>query len=77
MTDKVTGLPITYEIGEEYWDGWVAEYKMAYQEKLAEKADVWDSLTPDEQAKLLSSIHSSAHTAAKKWYAKLMGIKLN
>ena len=77
VKDKITGLPVVYEIGEDYWDGWTAEYKKYYQMKLAESVTVWDSLTADEQAQLLSSAHSYAHRKAKEWYADIHGIKLN
>ena len=64
-----------YEIGDEDWQAYTAEYKLAYSDYLAKNSAKWNILSDDEQVELLKKAHQKGHDAAKKWYMAKYGIK--
>ena len=64
-----------YEIGDEDWQAYTAEYKLAYSDYLAKNSAKWNILSNDEQVELLKKAHQKGHEAAKKWYMAKYGIK--
>lgn len=64
-----------YEIGDEDWQAYTAEYKLAYSDYLAKNSAKWNILSNDEQVELLKKAHQKGHDAAKKWYMAKYGIK--
>lgn len=66
---------VTYQIGEEDWEGWTLRYKKAYQESLMKNKVPWDSMDVDAQLEALKKAHEAGHNKAKDWYKKLHGIK--
>ena len=66
---------IKYEIGDEDWQAYTAEYKLAYSDYLAKNSAKWNILSNDEQVELLKKAHQKGHEAAKKWYMAKYGIK--
>ena len=65
----------TYEIGDDDWQAYTAEYKLAYSDYLLKKSAKWNILSDDEQVELLKEAHKKGHEAAKKWYMAKYGIK--
>lgn len=65
----------TYEIGEDDWQAYTAEYKLAYSDYLLKNSAKWNILSNDEQVELLKEAHKNGHDAAKKWYMAKYGIK--
>ena len=65
----------TYEIGDEDWQAYTAEYKLAYSDYMAKNSAKWDIMSDDEQVELLKKAHQKGHDAAKKWYMAKYGIK--
>lgn len=70
-----TSKGVTYEVGVEDMENWVAQYKMGYQDYLVRKGARWDAMSDEEKLELLKSAHSAGHDAARKWHMKLHGIK--
>ena len=64
-----------YEIGDEDWQAYTEEYKLAYSDYLAKNSAKWSILSNDEQVELLKKAHQKGHDAAKKWYMAKYGIK--
>lgn len=65
----------TYEIGDDDWQAYTAEYKLAYSDYLLKNSAKWNILSNDEQVELLKKAHQKGHDAAKKWYMAKYGIK--
>lgn len=65
----------TYEIGDNDWQAYTAEYKLAYSDYLLKNSAKWNILSDDEQVELLKNAHTKGHDAAKKWYMAKYGIK--
>ena len=65
----------TYEIGDDDWQAYTAEYKLAYSDYLLKNSAKWTILSDDEQVELLKEAHKKGHEAAKKWYMAKYGIK--
>lgn len=65
----------TYEIGDNDWQAYTAEYKLAYSDYLLKNSAKWNILSDDEQVELLKKAHQKGHEAAKKWYMAKYGIK--
>ena len=65
----------TYEIGDDDWQAYTAEYKLAYSDYLLKNSAKWNILSDDEQVELLKNAHTKGHDAAKKWYMAKYGIK--
>lgn len=65
----------TYEIGDEDWQAYTAEYKLAYSDYLLKNSAKWNILSNGEQVELLKEAHKKGHDAAKKWYMAKYGIK--
>ena len=65
----------TYEIGDDDWQAYTAEYKLAYSDYLLKNSAKWNILSDDEQVELLKEAHKKGHEAAKKWYMAKYGIK--
>ena len=70
-----TSKGVTYEVGVEDMENWMAQYKMGYQDYLVRKGARWDAMSDEEKLELLKSAHSAGHDAARKWHMKLHGIK--
>lgn len=70
-----TSKGVTYEVGVEDMENWMAQYKMGYQDYLVRKGARWDAMSDEEKLELLKSAHSARHDAARKWHMKLHGIK--
>lgn len=64
-----------YEIGDEDWQAYTAEYKLAYSDYLLKNSAKWSILSDSEQVELLKKAHQKGHEAAKKWYMAKYGIK--
>ena len=64
-----------YEIGDEDWQAYTVEYKLAYSDYLLKNSAKWNILSDDEQVELLKEAHKKGHEAAKKWYMAKYGIK--
>lgn len=64
-----------YEIGDEDWQAYTAEYKLAYSDYLLKNSAKWSILSDIEQVELLKKAHQKGHEAAKKWYMAKYGIK--
>ena len=64
-----------YEIGDEDWQAYTVEYKLAYSDYLLKNSAKWNILSNDEQVELLKKAHQKGHEAAKKWYMAKYGIK--
>lgn len=64
-----------YEIGDEDWQAYTAEYKLAYSDYLLKNSAKWNILSDNEQVELLKKAHQKGHEAAKKWYMAKYGIK--
>ena len=64
-----------YEIGDEDWQAYTAEYKLAYSDYLLKNSAKWSILSDSEQVELLKKAHQKGHDAAKKWYMAKYGIK--
>lgn len=64
-----------YEIGDEDWQAYTAEYKLAYSDYLLKNSAKWNILSNDEQVELLKNAHTKGRDAAKKWYMAKYGIK--
>lgn len=65
----------TYEIGDDDWQAYTAEYKLAYSDYLLKNSAKWSILSDNEQVELLKEAHKKGHEAAKKWYMAKYGIK--
>lgn len=65
----------TYEIGDDDWRAYTAEYKLAYSDYLLKNSAKWDILSDSEQVELLKNAHTKGRDAAKKWYMAKYGIK--
>jgi hypothetical protein len=65
----------TYEIGDDDWQAYTAEYKLAYSDYLLKNSAKWSILSDNEQVELLKEAHKKGHDAAKKWYMAKYGIK--
>lgn len=65
----------TYEIGDDDWQAYTEEYKLAYSDYLLKNSAKWNILSDDEQVELLKKAHQKGHEAAKKWYMAKYGIK--
>lgn len=65
----------TYEIGDDDWQAYTAEYKLAYSDYLLKNSAKWTILSDNEQVELLKEAHKKGHEAAKKWYMAKYGIK--
>jgi hypothetical protein len=65
----------TYEIGDDDWQAYTAEYKLAYSDYLLKNSAKWTILSDSEQVELLKEAHKKGHEAAKKWYMAKYGIK--
>ena len=65
----------TYEIGDDDWQAYTVEYKLAYSDYLLKNSAKWNILSDDEQVELLKEAHKKGHEAAKKWYMAKYGIK--
>ena len=65
----------TYEIGDNDWQAYTAEYKLAYSDYLLKNSAKWNILSDNEQVELLKEAHKKGHEAAKKWYMAKYGIK--
>lgn len=65
----------TYEIGDNDWQAYTAEYKLAYSDYLLKNSAKWNILSDNEQVELLKEAHQKGHDAAKKWYMAKYGIK--
>lgn len=65
----------TYEIGDDDWQAYTAEYKLAYSDYLLKNSAKWNILSDNEQVELLKEAHKEGHEAAKKWYMAKYGIK--
>ena len=65
----------TYEIGDDDWQAYTVEYKLAYSDYLLKNSAKWNILSNDEQVELLKKAHQKGHEAAKKWYMAKYGIK--
>ena len=65
----------TYEIGDDDWQAYTAEYKLAYSDYLLKNSAKWSILSDSEQVELLKEAHKKGHEAAKKWYMAKYGIK--
>lgn len=70
-----TSKGVTYEVGVEDMENWMAQYKMGYQDYLVRKGARWDAMSDEEKLELLKSAHSAGHDAARKWHMKLHGIR--
>ncbi len=66
---------VTYEIGEEEWEDWTFQYKLAYQESLMKNEAAWESMDAEDQLEALQQAHRDGHNKAKDWYKKVHGIK--
>lgn len=65
----------TYEIGDDDWQAYTVEYKLAYSDYLLKNSAKWSILSDNEQVELLKEAHKKGHEAAKKWYMAKYGIK--
>ena len=65
----------TYEIGDDDWQAYTAEYKLAYSDYLLKNSAKWTILSDNEQVELLKEAHKKGHEAAKTWYMAKYGIK--
>lgn len=65
----------TYEIGDDDWQAYTAEYKLAYSDYLLKNSAKWNILSDNEQVELLKEAHEKGHEAANKWYMAKYGIK--
>lgn len=77
VTDSVTGAETTYEVKPEEANGFNEIYRDTYeltlQKKVAE-AGGWDMMTQTQREKALTSAHTAANGAAKKWWYRMNGI---
>lgn len=64
-----------YEISDEDWQAYTAEYKLAYSDYLLKNSAKWNILSDNEQVELLKKAHQKGHEEAKKWYMAKYGIK--
>lgn len=70
-----TSKGVTYEVGVEDMENWMAQYKMGYQDYLVKNSGNWGALNDEERLEILKGAHSAGHDAARKWHMKLHGIK--
>lgn len=66
---------VKYEVEDADEGNFILQYQKAYADYVDKHMVGWDKRSSDEQLDILSSAHTAAGNAAKKWYKKLKRIK--